>query len=291
MSATFKNSKRKLSQNELRRFMNEHKEKIQKTTKKIESPLAKYNDAGQLTCILCQSIVKSEAVWTVHINCKQHRLNIEKAKQLKEKTKNFTTPVKRTATPQTPEVPEKKLKGILKNASSIQMPVQELSVEIKSGQLPSDFYENSAESSKSVSNENDRSVKTEADSTKDIEHVDVTLPEGFFDDPKQDAKARNVEYKDPVEEEWERFQREIREADMESAAIIADDQDEATTERQIDEIEEQMRNWSRVLTLEKKKTEVIPQVNNSMLVDANEETSDEDVDVDEIFNWRSKKSF
>ena len=37
----------------------------------------------------------------------------------------------------------------------------------------------------------------------------VALPEGFFDDPKMDAKARNVEYKDPMTEEWEKFQKSI----------------------------------------------------------------------------------
>lgn len=41
MSAAFKNSKKKVSQSELRKFMNEHKTK-QKDVKKIESPLAKY---------------------------------------------------------------------------------------------------------------------------------------------------------------------------------------------------------------------------------------------------------
>lgn len=41
MSATFKNSKKKLSQAELRKFMNEHKTKV-KEVKKIDSPLAKY---------------------------------------------------------------------------------------------------------------------------------------------------------------------------------------------------------------------------------------------------------
>lgn len=41
MSAVFKNSKKKLSQAELRKFMNEHK-KQQKGSQKIESPLAKY---------------------------------------------------------------------------------------------------------------------------------------------------------------------------------------------------------------------------------------------------------
>jgi zinc finger protein 830 len=54
-----------------------------------------------------------------------------------------------------------------------------------------------------------------------------------------------VEYKDPVEEEWEKFQKEMKEETTVSAQIIAEDQEEATAERQIDEIDEQMRNWSR----------------------------------------------
>ncbi len=37
-----------------------------------------------------------------------------------------------------------------------------------------------------------------------------SLPEGFFDDPKLDAKARKVEYKDPMAEEWEKFQKSIQ---------------------------------------------------------------------------------
>lgn len=40
-----------------------------------------------------------------------------------------------------------------------------------------------------------------------------SLPEGFFDDPKKDAKARHVEYKDPMTEEWEKFQKSIQKED------------------------------------------------------------------------------
>jgi hypothetical protein len=55
-----------------------------------------------------------------------------------------------------------------------------------------------------------------------------------------------VEYKNPIEEEWEKFQKEMKEETTVSAQIIAEDQEEATAERQIDEIDEQMRNWSRL---------------------------------------------
>lgn len=75
--------------------------------------------------------------------------------------------------------------------------------------------------------------------------VDETLPEGFFDDPVKDAKARNLEYKNPIEEEFEKFKKEIKEAEDHSMVIITDEQEESTAERQIDEIDAQIKNWSR----------------------------------------------
>lgn len=42
MSAAFKLAKKKHSQQELRKLMNDQKSKLQQTTKKIDSPLAKY---------------------------------------------------------------------------------------------------------------------------------------------------------------------------------------------------------------------------------------------------------
>jgi len=62
---------------------------------------------------------------------------------------------------------------------------------------------------------------------------DETLPEGFFDDPVKDAKARNLEYKDPVEEEWDKFQKEIKEAEVQSTNIINEEHEEATVERPV----------------------------------------------------------
>jgi len=58
-------------------------------------------------------------------------------------------------------------------------------------------------------------------------------------------KARHVEYKDPIEEEWEKFQKEIKEEVTVSSQIIEEDHEEATAERQIEEIDEQLRNWNR----------------------------------------------
>ncbi|XP_060524415.1 zinc finger protein 830 [Cylas formicarius] len=276
MSATFKNAKKKLSQSDLRKIMKEHQKKPNEV-KKIDSPLAKYNEHGQLTCVLCQSIVRSEAVWTIHISAKQHKQNVEMAKKLKEKTNNFTTPLKRPLTPPLPDIPDKKLKSILKNGNQTQ--TIDLPVTRAHQNLPSDFFDNN--------------IKTPTSAPKNkVEEQTETLPEGFFDDPKLDAKARNQEYKDPGEEEWEKFVKEIREADNASAAIIAEDQEESTTERQIDEIDEQMKKLNKVLDLEKKKAKVV-----AAFSDDKNKNSEEDeelldnVDFDEFLDWRKKQSF
>ncbi|XP_072378674.1 zinc finger protein 830 [Diabrotica undecimpunctata] len=294
MSALFKNAKKKVNQSELRKLMNDHKIKA-KDVKRIDSPLAKYNEQGQLTCVLCKWVVRSESVWSLHINSKKHKENIEIAKKLKERTNNFTQPLKRPLTPPLPEVPEKKIKGILKNAPVSKKTETNIDngLKEKNNALPDDFFDSKSKSqstSKTVSTEKEQEVdKMEVDQVSDGKDE---LPEGFFDDPKLDAKARNLEYKDPVEEEWEKFLKVIKEADNESNAIIAEDQEEATADRQIDEIDEQMKKLSRVLDLEKKKEEVVAQTNESRnqnsSIDNNEEVDD---DFDEFLDWREKKSF
>lgn len=74
-----------------------------------------YDDSGQLLCILCESVVRSEAVWNVHINSKKHHENIARVKRKREDALNcvqpsLPQPVKRPA--QTEVIlPTKKLKG------------------------------------------------------------------------------------------------------------------------------------------------------------------------------------
>ncbi|XP_059046052.1 zinc finger protein 830 [Achroia grisella] len=287
------------NQEEMRRLMAERKKKNIKLMK-IDNPLAKYNNAGQLTCILCNSIVRSENVWTVHMNSKQHRENIDKAKKLKELTNNFTVgklKQKRMSPPV--DVPaEKKLKGILKNAGEAVPTV-------------APKYNNNAPHIISYHNEEIKrsplisgppvESKQELQASTDIQEQDIKvqssdqpIPEGFFDDPILDAKVRNIEYKDPVEEEWDRFQKEMKEEASASAEIIAGEQEEATAERQIDEIDEQIRNWSRVLELELKKEET-KKKNQDMEEQMSENNEDEDGnevdDIDEFLDWRAKNSY
>ena len=73
----------------------------------------------------------------------------------------------------------------------------------------------------------------------------AALPEGFFDDPVMDAKARGVAYVDKEEEEWEAFQKEIEAEASVAQNILVEDRTEATVDRQIEEIDEQIEAWQR----------------------------------------------
>lgn len=233
----------------------------------------------------------------MHLNAKLHKENVIKARELKEKTdRQAMGAPKRPAPRAESPTPEKRPRGILKNAtpqaSSIPAAVPVPSSAATANPTPMDVTE-AAEGAETV---------TAAPSS------DETLPEGFFDDPKKDAIARNLEYKDPVQEEWDRFQKEIRDAASVSNEIIAEDQEESTAERQIVEIDEQIRNWDRVLAMEKKKEERLkhlekmrqrPRAERKVKKDSDEDNdSGEDdkdkkvgmeaEDADEFGSWRAK---
>lgn len=299
--------KRKLTQDDLRKAMTEHKKKIA-TTKKIESPLARYTDSAQLMCILCKTTVRSETVWKIHLNSKMHKENIELAKKTKLEgdhvPKSNIQSHKRALSPFQEPSTTKKVKSILKNPMA------------QSSNLPQDFFDNSKPSKqntlcfpvamhnsgenrefKSVEPNNikklsDHEIEMEKEKEKDKgkDTNQTILPEGFFDDPVMDAKVRNVEYKNPIEEEWEKFQKEIKEETAQSAQIIADDQEEATTERQLVEIEEQMRHWSRVMDLVKRKEQVQASDRKQESVE-DDLSSGDDVEFDEFLDWRAKNSY
>lgn len=103
---------------------------------------------------------------------------------------------------------------------------------------------------------------------------------------------RHIDFVDPVEEEWSKFQKEINDEVTVSVAIQEEDQDEATAERQLGEIEEQMLKWGRVLELEQKKEIILQRMQASRQSRPTEEiqsSSDEDeIEIDKFFDWRSK---
>ncbi|KAK3092567.1 hypothetical protein FSP39_004492 [Pinctada imbricata] len=307
----------------------------------------KYNALDQLVCVLCNSVIKSDILWTAHLGSRQHKEKLDvmrtagptkppelvgkrKAefiepvphKKLKEKDKGVKHSdgvpsdffdSKRTALPKnsSEKTSEKTpIKSILKSSnsqnstnqlglgsyssseeddsededekgkqsmSSSVTPSMQSSIQLSHPSLPPDFFDSGVKTEEPVEEEK---TKTMAD----------VLPEGFFDNPKADAKVRQVEYKDKMEEEWEMFQRAMKEESHVSEAIMEEEDEQINVDRNIDEIDDQINRWKEINTLEIKKEEIMQRKNEAP--GKEEDDSDDDLgeeDLEEFLNWRSKK--
>ncbi|XP_071489915.1 zinc finger protein 830-like [Diadema antillarum] len=331
---------------DIRELMRQQRTARQSATKRIESPLAKYNNIGQLICVVCNQPVKNEILWNAHIQGKKHRDNVLLVKAGKtpgnavvnkpiqpKPQAQVIAPVKRKADPSTGTQP---LRGILKKprgvgiayedsseeeeesdaedpqsslpsdffddakkkpASSGKTTPKSSSSQVTSSQeaarappgLPADFFDSNVSSSTTSSSS---SSKPEQDQTN--KPMSEVLPEGFFDDPVQDAKVRNVEVRNTMEEEWEKFQKEMETQKQVSETLAEEDDEAAQTERNIDEIDEQIQCFAKVESLWNKQDEMRTKVADRQKNrtgsdgDGEEGGSDDEAEFEEFLNWRSK---
>lgn len=160
--------------------------------------------------------------------------------------------------------------------------------------LPQDFFD-SGVPVPVVANNN----QSFAASSKE-ENETGTLPKGFFDDPKLDAKSRNGPHaKDPMVEQMEVFMREIAQESLVSEVIIEEEIELLQKEKDIDEVDEQINQWERVDQYQKKIEEIHKKRESKRAAAAalsknpnDEDSDDDDEDVPESLNdvnfWRSK---
>ncbi|GAA6234044.1 zinc finger protein 830 [Lates japonicus] len=339
--ATSKKGKKVVNQEELRRLM---REKQRQTTdkKRVESPFAKYNSLGHLSCVLCGVQVKSELLWPAHVLGKQHK---EKVVELKEAKSQPVTPqnqpVKRKA-PDSEDLNGKKAKpapGTGQSASGLpgdffEKPSDRGAVsthksaglsllagvyddnddeaddeageagttnpppeKTEAAGLPADFFDSSIPPTPAVSHSGSiLKADTQEKSAEKKDNTAEALPEGFFDDPIRDCKVRNVDApKDQMDKEWEEFQKEIRQVNTKSEAIVAEDDEEGRLERQIDEIDEQIECYKRVELLRDKRDVVKskPLFRKEEQMETDGSIEEEEEDEEELLgllsrDWRAK---
>ncbi|XP_017020646.1 zinc finger protein 830 [Drosophila kikkawai] len=230
----------------------------------VNSPLAKYDSSGTLTCIICRIPIKP-SVWKVHINSKQHKLNVDQAKQNK-----IEKPVATTA--KESSVPSFKAPHPVAKSSTHPDPTPAENQE-KNPQL-------TPEKAPPQSN-------TSSNKPSSIESVAEKLPEKFFDEDKT-SKTEAARLQD---EEWQRFQQEIKKAATESSVIIADEQEDINIKRHIKEIDEQIDNWKRVIKINDQKTLLLNKkrkVNVKVEIDPELSSSEDECSVDDLYDWRTK---
>ncbi|CAL1579521.1 unnamed protein product [Knipowitschia caucasica] len=333
-----KKGKKVVNQEELRRLMRE-KQRQSSEKKRVESPFAKYNSLGHLSCVLCNIQVKSDLLWTTHVLGKQHKEKVAEVKGGKELPQSQA--VKRK-TAEADEVCFKKPRPILNaNQSTSGLPAgffeksgappkaanllagayddddedeeddeKPKPTNASTGQsgsaeasgIPADFFDNSIPSVPAISHSGSiQKAETPEKEKPEKDKAAEAIPEGFFDDPVTDAKVRNVEApKDQMDKEWEEFQKEMRQVNTKSEAIVAEEDEEGRLERQIDEIDEQIACYRRVellrdkrdLAKSKMQTKHVEQMETDVSMEEEMEMEEEE-DEDELLgilsqDWRAK---
>ncbi|CAH2283859.1 zinc finger 830 [Pelobates cultripes] len=160
--------------------------------------------------------------------------------------------------------------------------------------LPADFFD-----SKTPVLSHSGSILKADIQAKTLERKENTaeaLPEGFFDDPEVDAKVRKVDApKDQMDKEWEEFQKEMRQVNTVSEAIVAEEDEEGRLDRQIDEIDEQIECYRRIEHLRKRKDVIkdVMNTNASKNKGMGEVGSDDEEMLSTILaqDWREKGTF
>ncbi|XP_047444643.1 zinc finger protein 830 [Mugil cephalus] len=338
--ATSKKGKKVVNQEELRRLMRE-KQRQATEKKRVESPFAKYNSLGHLSCVLCNVQVKSELLWPAHVLGKQHKEKVAELKGAKSQPVAAESQAVKRKAPGNEDVNGKRgkpssvadqspsgLPGDVFKKPTERAPVSTqksagLSMlagvyddndnddddenaeagttkppqqKTETAGLPDDFFDSSIPSTPAISHSGSiLKADVQEKVTEKKDNTAEALPEGFFDDPVRDAKVRNVDApKDQMDKEWEEFQKEIRQVNTKSEAIVAEDDEEGRLERQIDEIDEQIECYKRVELLRDKRDLVkskMPRKEEKMETD--DSIVEEEEDEEELLgllsqDWRAK---
>jgi len=281
--------------------------KEQQQRKKIDHPLSKYNNLGQLTCIICSLSLKNELLWEPHLLSKKHREAVAALKA--ETTSAKSTFKKPSMVAKVKDAPPSK-KGkyeepqvILAGKSAQRNKEDDSSAKgsegLKYNVLPADFFDNpraqaTTESEKeSKMKKENASVVSQSPATSASASISEKLPEGFFDDAKMDAKVRKVEYVDKKEEEWEEFQKMIAEETKVSENLQAEEEDEIKVERDLAEFGALKQYLTRVDKLKRKRetqknATTISKTSSEIVDDQDVESSGDELD--DMLNWRAKKA-
>lgn len=118
--------------------------------------------------------------------------------------------------------------------------------------LPLDFHD-PPNNRQNGSKQTDTSKQPSPSETNEQPEGSSDLPDGFFDDPIEDAKVHHKQYVDPMEKEWELFQKEIKMEAHKSVVIEVEDEDVMTFKRNLSEVDDQIAGWAKVEALHIKK--------------------------------------
>lgn len=217
---------------------------------KITHPFAKYNASGQLQCVICSLQIPNEKAWPVHVQTRKHKDTMSTMKIAATRTSHREPGPKDVVSSNPPKI----LKSILKGTHSVPAtPPPDVntsndvvtSPHVYPTRTPTDIpveeeYSSSKKTAESVSEDKKGEGK-----------MSEVLPEGFFDDPKRDAKMRGVNPEETMEKEWESFQKLIENENEQSELIVAQQDQIDQLERDFSETHQQNGFYTRAEELRK----------------------------------------
>uniref|UniRef100_A0A8C2UDT5 Zinc finger protein 830 n=1 Tax=Coturnix japonica TaxID=93934 RepID=A0A8C2UDT5_COTJA len=136
--------------------------------------------------------------------------------------------------------------------------------EVIPNSLPADFFDSKTTAAPVVSHSGSiQKPETQEKIVEQKENTAEALPEGFFDDPEVD--------------EWDEFQKAMRQVNTISEAIVAEEDEEGRLDRQIGEIDEQIEFYRCVELLRNRQDLIKEKCKEAMRLRATQEKEDEDI--------------
>lgn len=236
---------------DVRRLLKKQQQERNKTTK-VAHPFAKYDQASRLVCVVCNSHVKSEAVWQAHLGSQVHRDNIQKLKELKQQQQQQQQLKRRAPSPPPPtsSAPSSDSKRMRldeeQDRQDIELNQDESDEEEQEDQemgLPADFFDKQEEQ--------DIPEEVEETPAANDKHDSKSLPSGFFDDPEEEARVQGTlapeeQAKADLERDAEMFNEAMMDVTEESKQAQEEDDETFWEERHLDITREQAKFDSRV---------------------------------------------
>ncbi|GAA5807426.1 hypothetical protein MFLAVUS_000787 [Mucor flavus] len=164
------------SKPDVRRLLKKQQTERNKETK-VTHPFAKYDETNRLICIVCNSPVKSHAVWQAHLGSTVHRDNIQKLKALKQQHQQQSLKRKASSPPpqQQQDTKRSRMEEIELDEQVSSSDEEEEEEEDQDMGLPNDFF--------------DSAEPIEEDEDEEEEN-NGSIPTGFFDDPEVEARIQ-----------------------------------------------------------------------------------------------------
>lgn len=230
---------------------------------KINSVFAKYNSIGQLSCIICNQIIKSDHLWNKHLISKTHLENKKKFKKKIEAENNIET--------ETINVPRSTKRNISESVFEDESNSCLDISEIKKKKL-----------------ENNLEANSYHEEVNNSEFVPGVLPEGFYDSNKKEEISRETMKLHDINTEFEEFKKIIHREESETEFNGLMDEKIRDFGRELEEVQELIFRWEKIENFHNKRDELrdknkLIKTDNSL----NENESDEEdieLDLDDVIN-------